>query len=111
VLEDNNAEDKEHILSLLTNTYTDVEEQCKRQRLRANQAYKSGNAAKSLTGNFSYSTSNIDCLRSSESAKLSRRASEACVPTAVDEQEAASRDLLMRYSDILVDMVKQKLNN
>ncbi|XP_028516244.1 DNA ligase 1 [Exaiptasia diaphana] len=107
VLEEDNSDDKEEMLALLTNTFTDTEEHCKQLRMRSTEVFKPRN--RSMASNFSFSMNNLDTLATSSQPAMHRRASEASVPTAV-EQEDASRDLLMRYSDILVEMVKQKLS-
>jgi len=99
------------MLSLLTNTFTDTEEHCKQLRLRSSEAGRARDSNKPLSGNLSLSMGNLDTVGTNrQTSSLNRYASEACVATATD-QEDPSRDLLMRYSDILVEMVKEKLGH
>lgn len=99
------------MLSLLANTFTDTEEHCKQLRLRSSDAGKPRDSGRPLSGNFSFSMSNLDTAGAKSTGTLNKYASEACVATAVEQDDDPSRDLLMRYSDILVEMVKQKLGH
>ncbi|XP_048586739.1 mitogen-activated protein kinase-binding protein 1 isoform X2 [Nematostella vectensis] len=114
-LEEEQSEEAASVLSLLSATFSAMEEQiyhCRNRRKYANLGGRLRAApfdSKPLSSSYSFSTGNLDRIRAEPASMMGRRASEASVLMAVEEEDARIESVLERISDRLVDLVQKKL--
>ena len=112
-LEQAQSEEKQRVLSMLSDTFADMEKEI--QACRSLRRERVGvpprhsvhmEGSRPLSSVFSFSTSTLDTIRHGEArSNTERRQSES------GAEPNDPREMLEKYSDILVDLVKQKLTS